>query len=126
MQDRHVDVFAVQVGVAVRFVAVAGFEDHVDHVAERLDQRHERVHHARAGDGGHQDGHLGAVLFVAIHVVAEAGAGHDFQVVRRPDGVAELEVAVAGDAEVGFQLFFGELLEAAGRASLALRSRTRW
>ena len=49
LQDRHVDVFAVQVGVAVRFVAVAGFEDDVDHVAQRLDQLHERLHHAARG-----------------------------------------------------------------------------
>ena len=78
-----------------------------------FDQRHERFHEPRRGDGGHQDRHVGAVLFVAVDVVAEAGAGHDFQVVRRPDGVAELEVAVAGDAEVGFQLVVGELAEAA-------------
>ena len=57
-------------------------------------------------------GTFGAVLFVAIDVVAEAGAGHDFQVVRRADGVGELEVAVAGDAEVGFQL----LVRRAGRS----------
>ena len=49
LQDRHVDVFAVQIGVAVRFVAVAGFEDHVHHVAQLLDQRHERIHHRVRG-----------------------------------------------------------------------------
>ena len=77
------------------------------------------------GDGGHQDRHVRAVLFVAIDVVAEAGAGDDFQVVRRADGVAELEVAVAGDAEVGFQLRFGELAEAArGRGWCFVRGNT--
>ena len=72
---------------------------------------------AFAGDGGHEDRHFGLVLFVAIDVVAEAGAGHDFQVVRRANGVAELEVAVAGNAEVGLQLIVRELAEPARRAS---------
>jgi hypothetical protein len=73
-------------------------------------------HEAGAGDGGHEDGDIRAVLFVAIHVVTEAGAGDDLQVVRRTDGVAKLEVAVAGNAEVGFELSFGELVEAARAA----------
>ena len=80
----------------------------------------------RLGDGGHQDRHVGAVLFVAVDVVAEAGAGDDFQVVRRADGVAQLEVAVAGDAEVGFQLVFGELAEAAGGRGGGFVRDTRW
>ena len=30
LQDRHVDVFAIQIGVAVRLLVVAGFENDVD------------------------------------------------------------------------------------------------
>ena len=104
---------------------MAGFEDDVDHVAQLLDEGHEGVHHVLAGDGGHEDRHFGAVLFVAVDVVAVAGAGDDFQCVGRTNGVGQLEVAVAADAEVGFQLNFGELLEAGGRAAVWFRWRTR-
>ena len=36
LQDRHVDVFAVEIGVALGFLAVTGFKDDVDHFAQTL------------------------------------------------------------------------------------------
>ena len=98
LQDRHVDVFAVQVGVAVDWLPWLVSSTTSTTSPSGSMSYDERLHQPRLGDRGHEHGHVRAVLLVAIHVVAEAGAGHDFQVVRRTHGVGELEVAVAGDA----------------------------
>ena len=103
-----------KIGVAAVLVVVAGLEHDVDHVAQRREQLDEGLHHLRLGHGRHQHRHVRLGLVVAIGVVAEAGARHDLEAIRRADRVRQLEVAVAGHAEVGFQLFFRELLETAG------------
>ena len=73
-QDRQVDVFAIQVFVAA-VAFVAGFEDHVDHRPERIQQIEEDVEHLLPADGGHQHRNLDAGVPVMIGVVAIAGPG---------------------------------------------------
>ena len=93
---------------------VAGFQHHVDGEAQRIQQIHEGLEQVLAGDGGHQHGHAGVVLLVAVVVVPIALARHDLQVVGGADGVGEREVAVAGHPQMRLQFLFAELLEAAG------------
>src|SRR5258706_12777791 len=55
-------------------------------------------------------------------IVAKALLRHDFEVVRGADRLGQREFAVAVDAQMGFQLFLGQVLETAvvdgGRSTL--------
>ena len=89
---------------------------------QRLEQIHEHLEQRLVRGGAHQHRHAGPVLFVAIHVVPIALRWERPAVVARANGIGQDEVAVADDAQVGFELFFGEALETAG-AGRGLPSR---
>ena len=98
----QVDVLAHQVAVGGPFAVVAGFEDDVDGLAERVEQGEEQVEELLAGDGGGEDRHREAVA-VAEDADAEAFAGHDRQAGGGADGLGQEEVAVAVHLQVGRQ-----------------------
>ena len=49
---------AVEVGMAFVVPVVAGLQHHVNGEAQRIEQFHERLEEALAGDGRHQHGHV--------------------------------------------------------------------
>ncbi len=68
LQDHRVHVLAIQIGVRARLGVVARFHDHVDDIAQRIEQVHENVEEVFGGDGGGQHGHLVAALGIAVGV----------------------------------------------------------
>ena len=116
MKHRQVDVFAIQIDVAV-VPLVARLEHHVDLVAQRIEQVQEQVEHRFARGGPHQHGDFDPRVGVLVDVVPVARARNDLQVVRGPHRVGQHEVAVAGDIQMRFELLFRDVLEAAPLAA---------
>ena len=114
LEHGQIDVFAIQVAVAVVVAIVAGFQHDIDGESQRIQKVQKHVEEFFAGNGDHQHRHVGVVLLVVVRVVAVALGGHDLEIVRRPDGVGERIVAVPRHAQMRFQLLFAEVFEAAG------------
>ena len=89
LQDHRVHVLAIEVGVRARLGVVARFHDHVDDVAQRVEQVHENLEQVLGGDGGGQHGHLVAALRIAVGVAPIARAGDHIQADRRADRVRQ-------------------------------------
>ncbi len=115
LEDRHVDMFAVKVGVLAGTMAMARLEHHVDHGAEFLDQFEESVEHPLAGDRGHQDGDFVLPFLVAVDIVTIPCRRDDLEVERRANRLGQGELAVAGHLEMGFELAIARLGKAARR-----------
>jgi hypothetical protein len=108
--------FPVEIDVTPVFPVMARLQDHVDFKAKRVQQFHEHLEEVLIRCRPHQDGHAGPRLLVVIDIVPVTLAGYDLQVVGRANRVGQREVAVANDAQVRFQFFFAQPLEAAGSA----------
>ena len=89
LQDHGVHVLAIEVGVRARLGVVARFHDHVDDVAQRVEQVHEDLEQIFGGHGGGQHGHLVAALGIAIGVAAIARSRDHVQTDRRADGIRQ-------------------------------------
>ena len=72
LEDHRVHMLAIEVGVPAGLGVVARFHDHVDHLAQRVEQVHENLEEMLGRDGGGQHGHLVAALGVAVGVAAIA------------------------------------------------------
>ena len=76
-EDRHVDMLAIQIGVAFVVPVVTGLQNHVDGEPKRVEQIHERLEDLIAVHRGHQHRHVVVVLLVAVVVVPISFTGHD-------------------------------------------------
>jgi hypothetical protein len=79
---------------------MAGLDDDVHDLAERIKQVEEDIKQAFAGDRSDQHGNFKLGLDVAVGADAKAFTGNDLQIKRRADGLGEPEVTVAIDLQV--------------------------
>src|SRR5436309_3397228 len=102
-EDRPVDVLAVQVAVFGTGGSVAGLEDDIDDLTQRLEQGEEYLEELGAGDGGGQHRHLDFVAPVPEDVEAVSLPRLYRPLSGGPNRVGQLKVAgtVRGETEIG-------------------------
>src|SRR5262249_37738047 len=89
LQDQELDVLAVKIAVPLAVGIVAGFQDDIDGVAERIEQIEEAIEQLLAREGGDEHRHTEAGLGVAVQAHAEPFLRHDLQIQRRPNRVGQ-------------------------------------
>jgi hypothetical protein len=106
LQDRQVNLLAVQVLVGSAVTVMTGFHDHVDHFTEWIEQIEKHIEEPFARNRGDQNRNLQLRFDVAIGADAKALPGDDLQVERRPHGLGQPEIAVTIHLQVSRQILW--------------------
>ena len=102
---------AVEVVVDAGLALVARLEDHIDLIAQRVEQVHQDLEDPLRGDRGREHGHLVARLGIAVVVAAVALARDHLQAERGAHRIGQREVSITTDAQMSIQLILAEVVE---------------